>query len=137
MAYRTITYGASLLATREISGRPVVLLDRHAGIGDIICTFPSVRELRKRHPDAIFVYNTWPAFKGIVEMGRVADRVVAWDQSWMRRLVDSFYALRLDDERPSGRGFVHLVDDFARSLSTLNSVRASRGCTCLNLCPSR
>ncbi len=97
------------------SGRPVILFDRLAGIGDIICTFPSVLELRKRHPDAIFVYSTWKSFKSVVEMGRVADLVVKWEQSWMPRLVDKYYYPRLEDERPPGQQFAHLVDDFAQT----------------------
>ena len=60
-------------AIRRVRRRPVILFERHGGIGDVICTFPAVLALRNRHPDAIFVYSVWRAFKTIVEMGRVAE----------------------------------------------------------------
>ena len=126
VAYRTIAYWLSLCGRHGFSGKPVVLFHRHAGIGDIICTFPTVLELRKRHPDAVFVFNTWKPFKSLVEMGRVADLVVAWDSSWVHRLVHRSYVLQLEDERPSGREFVHLIDDFARSLDVVPSSRQPR-----------
>jgi ADP-heptose:LPS heptosyltransferase len=126
IAGRTIAYWATLRAQHEFSGRPVILIERQAGIGDIICTFPSVLELRKRHPDAVFVYNTRKRFKGVVEMGRVADLVVDWDRSWMPRLVHKFYYPRLEDEQPSGREFAHIVDDFAQTLEVELSSRQPR-----------
>jgi ADP-heptose:LPS heptosyltransferase len=126
IAFRTIAYWATLRAKREFFGRPLILIDRPAGIGDIICTFPSVLELRKRHPDAVFVYSTWKSFKCVVEMGRVADLVVEWDRSWMPRLVHKYYYPRLEDERPLGREFAHLVDDFAQTFEVELSSRQPR-----------
>jgi ADP-heptose:LPS heptosyltransferase len=114
-------------AIRRLRRRPVVLFERHGGIGDIICTFPAVLALRERHPDAVFVYSVWKSFKSIVEMGRVADYVVEKDWSADMPKVayqdyDVCYQPWLEDERPLGRKHVHLVDDFAQTLNvTLNS----------------
>jgi len=126
IAWRTVAYWASLRAKPEFAGRPVLLFERPAGIGDIICTFPAALELRKRYADAVFVYCTRKAFTGVVEMGQVADLVVDWDRSWMPRLVDKYYHPQNEEERPSGRPFLHLVDDFARSLEVELSSRQPR-----------
>lgn len=106
----------------------MVLFERHGGIGDIICTFPSVLELRKRHPDALWVYSTRKAFKGIVEMGRVADVIVESDWSpempkIMHEDYDRCYQPQLEDEQPKGREHAHLVDDFAQTLQVTPAMR--------------
>jgi ADP-heptose:LPS heptosyltransferase len=126
VACRTIAYWTTLRAKHQFSGRPVILIERPAGIGDIICTLPSVLELRKRHPDAVFIYNTRKSFKNVVEMGRVADLVVEWDRSWMPGLVHKYYYPRLEGERPLGREQIHLVDDFARAFEVELSSRQPR-----------
>ena len=128
VAIGTLVHRVGVHATRKLRRRPVILFERHGGIGDIICTFPAVLELRKRHPDAVFVYSVWKSFKSIVEMGRVADRVVEKDWSTeMPKVVyqdyDTCYQPWLEDERPLGGEYRHLVDDFAQ---TLNITLASR-----------
>jgi ADP-heptose:LPS heptosyltransferase len=83
--------------------------------------------LRERHPDAVFVYSVWKSFKCIAEMGRVTDQVIERDWSEdMPKLAyqdyDICYQPWLEDERPQGREYVHLVDDFAQTLKvTLTS----------------
>ncbi len=131
IAAGTFVYRAGVLATRKIARQPVVLFVRHGGIGDIICTFPSVLALRARHPDAVFVYSVQQAFKGIVKMGRVADYIVEHD--WSEALpkvrfkdYDVAYQPWLEDESPQGRAHVHLVDDFAQTLQVTPVSRQPR-----------
>lgn len=115
------------ISRRLVFRQTVILFERHGGIGDIICTFPSVLALRERHPKAIFVYSVRRAFKCIVKMGHVADCIVEQDWSTESPKVvttdyDTCYRPWLEDEKPTGREHVHLVDDFARGLNvTLRS----------------
>lgn len=95
---------------------PKVLFERHAGIGDLICTFPSVIALKDRHPDATFVYGVWPIFKSIVEMSHVANSVIEIGPNIKYQDYDYIYQPKLEDESPCGREFVHLVDDFAQTI---------------------
>jgi ADP-heptose:LPS heptosyltransferase len=128
VASGTIVHRARVGASRKFSRKPVILFERHSGIGDIICTFPSVLELRKRHPDAVFVYSTRQSFKSIAEMGRVADVVVESDWSpempkVMHQDYDQCYQPQLEDEQPLGREHAHLVDDFSQTLGVKPSSR--------------
>jgi ADP-heptose:LPS heptosyltransferase len=121
LATDTAFHRVRVQAIRKLRRRPVILFERHGGIGDVICTFPAVLGLRNRHPDAIFVYSVWKAFKSIVEMGQVADYVVEKDWSPEMPKVeygdyDLCYQPWLEDERPVGRAHAHLVDDFAQTL---------------------
>ena len=131
IAAGSLLHRVGIRAIRLISRRPVILFERHGGIGDIICTFPSVLALRERHPDALFVYSVWRSFKGIVDMGLVADRVVELD--WSKEMpkversdYDVCYRPWLEDESPLGREQVHLVDDFARTLNVTLKSRQPR-----------
>ena len=60
---------------------PLILFERDAGIGDIICTVPAVTALRTKYPDCKIVYATNAAFGPIVRMARCADAVVECDWS--------------------------------------------------------
>ena len=44
------------------TGRRPVIFSKYSGIGDIICTFPAAFELKKRHPQATFIYNCHPDY---------------------------------------------------------------------------
>lgn len=121
IAAGSLIHRMGVRANRKLRRKPVILFERHGGIGDIICTFPAVLALRERHPDAVFVYSVWKSFKSIAEMGRVADQVIERDWSEdMPKLAyqdyDICYQPWLEDERPQGRDYVHLVDDFAQTL---------------------
>jgi ADP-heptose:LPS heptosyltransferase len=106
---------------RRLRRRRVIVLVRHGGIGDVICTFPAVLALRARNPHAYFVYAVWSEFRAIVEMGKVADAILALrPREYHVRLCvgdyDELYELKLAEEVPAGRGAVHLTEDFARTL---------------------
>jgi ADP-heptose:LPS heptosyltransferase len=123
----SLRHRLGLRALRTFRRKPIVLFERHGGIGDILCTFPSVLALRERHPDAVFVYSVWNCFKSIVQMGQVADYVV--EKDWSKDIpkvvihdYDFCYQPWLEDEKPRGRRHVHLVDDFAQTFGvTLKS----------------
>jgi ADP-heptose:LPS heptosyltransferase len=127
----SVAHRIRIRAVRLLQHRPIILFKRPSGIGDIICTFPSVLALRAQHPDWLFVYSVRQAFKEIVEMGRVADYVVEHDWSNITPKVyehdyDACYRPRLEDEEPRGREYVHLVDDFADTLGVTLASRQPR-----------
>lgn len=127
IAAGSLIHRVGVHAIRKLRRRPVILFERHGGIGDVICTFPAVLALRERHPDAVFVYSVWKSFKSIVEMGRVVDQAIEKDWSADMPKVayqdyDVCYQPWLEDEKPIGREHTHLVDDFAQTLKvTLKS----------------
>ncbi|MBS0630854.1 MAG: glycosyltransferase family 9 protein [Verrucomicrobia bacterium] len=130
-ASRSFSHRACVWYWRKILRRRVVLFERLAGIGDIICTFPAVLALRGQHPDAIIVYSVRTAFRSVVVMGRVADCVVGNDEA--RRFpqihdadYDVVYRPRLEDEEPHGRPHLHLVDDFSGTMGVQPSSRQPR-----------
>jgi ADP-heptose:LPS heptosyltransferase len=101
-----------------------MLFQRPTGIGDIICTFPSVLALRQKYPNAVIVYSVRKAFKSIVRMGHIADLIVESDWSSdvpkvQKSDYDLFFQPFLEDERPLNREHVHLVYDIARSLGVI------------------
>ncbi len=106
---------------RKVLHKKVVLFERWGGLGDIICTFPSVLKLRERHPGAFFIYKVHPMFTPIVKMGRVVDGIL--EESWTGRRkymetrhYDATYFPHTEEELRCGLDSVHLVDEFSRAL---------------------
>jgi ADP-heptose:LPS heptosyltransferase len=89
-----------ILRTRS---RPV-LFAKYSGIGDIICTFPAVLELKKRHPGAVCIYNCHQDFACLPRLAGVTNRVTSLPSIglvgyWYRFLLAGFYLLTSDDDR--------------------------------------
>ena len=87
------------------TGRRPVIFSRFAGLGDIICTFPAALELKKRHPQAVFIYNCAAGFACLPAMGGVTDRVTSCPQIglvgyWYRALLAGYYNFGSDDDNP-------------------------------------
>jgi len=59
------------------SGKRPVLFFRFVGIGDVICTFPAVEELKKRHPDHVYIYSCYPQFVCLPRMGGITSEIVS------------------------------------------------------------
>ena len=124
-------YRSRIKGERTFLRRKVILFERHAGIGDLICTFPAVLALRQKFPETKLVYSTWKRFRPIVEMGKVADLVVEMD--WSERTpkvaardYDLIFRPWLEGEVSKGLPHVHLVDDFCRTLGVRPNSRQPR-----------
>jgi ADP-heptose:LPS heptosyltransferase len=75
--------------------RPVII-NRYAGLGDIICTIPAVKELIKCHLGAPVIYNCHRDFTAIPRLASVADhvstlRTIGLLSYWYRCLFAGFY----------------------------------------------
>ncbi len=117
----SIAFRVVMRMRRRILKRQIIAIERYSGIGDIICTFPGVLALREKFPNAYIVYGVQKQFRAIVEMGKVADKIVESD--WNPKVpmlfaqdYDKFFRPRLDDEEGRFGSPLHLVDDFARTL---------------------
>jgi ADP-heptose:LPS heptosyltransferase len=55
--------------------RPVIFL-RYMALGDIICTFPAAKELKKRHPKAAFIFCCREDFASLPRLGGITTHVV-------------------------------------------------------------
>lgn len=56
--------------------RPVLFV-RPGALGDILCTFPAVIELKKRHPGATFIYSCLPDYACLPRLGGVTTHVTS------------------------------------------------------------
>lgn len=116
-----------LLFQCAIHRRKAVVLWRTAALGDIVCTLPMCREIRKRHPDRLFIYMTLRRFKNVVLLSREVDLVYAIDHvygtpSWKllvdRRLsafIEKVYEPLTTEEHLDSGIKLHLVEDLAGS----------------------
>lgn len=117
---------------RRAAGKHVVLFHRAAGIGDIVCTQPAIREFRERHPETHIAYATRKEFIPVVQMFGCVDSVIATDvrgATWPMapRLYDSRFDLLLADERmPAQYSRSHLVDQFAEQVGMIPADRQPR-----------
>lgn len=100
---------------------PLVLFERCSGIGDIICSLPSLSAIRGLHPRARIVFATKKEFMPIAVMSGLT-KVVA-ETDWPgdvpkvgRSDYDYVYDAWLEEERPNGVSRLHLTDDFAHNL---------------------
>src|SRR6266705_7169834 len=59
------------------TGRRPVIFSKYSGIGDIVCTFPTALELKKRHPGAVFIYNCHPDFTCLPRLADVTARTTS------------------------------------------------------------
>jgi heptosyltransferase III len=99
----------------------ILLIRRHAAIGDIVCTLPSVGTLRQNYPKSFIVYETGYSNMALVRRSRDVDLVVEGG-SWLAKLLpkvvkqEMLFHLLLPDEhrppRPVER--IHLVEEFKR-----------------------
>jgi ADP-heptose:LPS heptosyltransferase len=85
------------------TGRRPVIFSRFAGMGDIICTFPTALELKKRHPDATFIYNCAASFSCLPAMGGVTECVthllhIGLVGYWYGWLLSGYYNFGSDDD---------------------------------------
>lgn len=117
-----------LVIQRFCLRRPILYVRRHGGMGDIVCTFPSVAALKTRHPGSFLVYATHPIYIPLVRCFRDVDLVIDQD-SLLANLMRSFFKPRiavrpfLPDEKtpPLPRERIHLVDEFHRSFGLEDS----------------
>ena len=85
------------------TGRRPVIFSRFAGLGDIICTFPAALELKKLHPQAMFIYNCDASSACLPEIGGVtkhvtSNRHIGLVGYWYRWLLAGFYNFGSDDD---------------------------------------
>lgn len=110
---------------------PRILFDRHAGLGDVICSFPAVLALKEKYPDSVIVFTVSAAFAPAVKLARVADIVAplhygVWtNPGWMNQFFDLVYRPMLGDEL-KGVTKVHLVDRFCEQVGVESPSRQPR-----------
>jgi ADP-heptose:LPS heptosyltransferase len=100
------------------TGRRPVMFSKHSGIGDIICTFPSVIQLKERHPRATFIYNCHQPYGCLPVMGGITHRVTHLRHTgvlrhWYGRLFAAFYEFPCADELPDNFCKQYVVKEYA------------------------
>lgn len=106
----------------------MLLICRYSGMGDILCTFPSVAALKEQHPGSLIAYETRCHYVTLVRRCHQVDLVVE-EKSLLSMLLQRFFKPAeilfpsLPDERkpPGQRERIHLVDEFCKSFG-LNSL---------------
>jgi ADP-heptose:LPS heptosyltransferase len=121
-AWQILT-GLPIIATRHLLfGNPILYIRRYAGIGDIICTFPSLKTLRRTEPQAVILYETRRHTVLLVTRSGLVD-VVVENGSPLARVCQKLFHLKLDlypllpDEYEPKRccDRIHLVQEFRQS----------------------
>jgi ADP-heptose:LPS heptosyltransferase len=97
------------------TGRRPVIFSKYSGIGDIICTFPTVIRLKDRHPGARFLYNCHHSYACLPVMGGITRQATHLRHTgilryWYGGLFEKFYEFPCADER---------VDDFCKDYVVL------------------
>jgi ADP-heptose:LPS heptosyltransferase len=120
---------------RVLVGRPLLVLLRPPGLGDIIASLPSIEALRRQYPDRWLVYCTRPEFQAIPKLLPAVDEVIGVFQTealarLLRRFCDA-RAFSYDDQLPGRASRRHFVDEIADSVG----VRAPVGAPCLPVDP--
>jgi ADP-heptose:LPS heptosyltransferase len=108
-----------LLHPKVLLGQSIII-ERHGGIGDVICLLPAVAALRRRYPQARLLFITSQECLALVRSAKVADAVLCGRTrglGWLRRMLTSLidcYPL-LPDEQPEvkPRTRIHLMEEFA------------------------
>jgi ADP-heptose:LPS heptosyltransferase len=126
LIFRTVVFLA-----RKVFRKRLLLFERPAGVGDIICSFPAVLALREKFPDALIIYSVHWHFRQIVEMGQVADYIVGCESSpifpkIVRADFDYYFLPRLADESDRPEDSVHLVDDYCKLTGVVPKSRQPR-----------
>ena len=101
------------------TGKRPVVFSRFTGMGDIICTIPAARELMKRHPGAIFIYNCHSDFADVPRLAGVASRVTSLPHIgpvgyWYAWLLGGFYHFAHGDDLPDSGSKEPMVTEFCR-----------------------
>ena len=104
------------------TGKRPVIFSRHTGMGDIICTLPAVQALRKRHPDATFIYNCHADFAAVPRLAGVADRItsqlaVGLVGHWYGFLLGGFYHFAHGDDLPDSGSQEPMTVEFLRQFN--------------------
>jgi len=100
----------------------VIVLCRFAGIGDIICTFPAVREFIRQNAGSQVVYVTRIPYRSLVEraglpLSCVTTTMNTIPPKWATWIVQKCVLLSYENEaEQTERPPAHLIDEFGRSL---------------------
>jgi ADP-heptose:LPS heptosyltransferase len=134
-----IVRGLPRLVTRHVLlGLPILWVRRSSGIGDILCTFPSIITLRRRRK-ALIIYETLRGNVPLVSRFRSVDLVMEQGSpfSWMCRTlfkIGEFWSPSLPDEHTPKRRCerIHLREEFRRAfeLASLDTQQV-----CLEVAP--
>jgi ADP-heptose:LPS heptosyltransferase len=98
--------------------RPIIF-SRWGGIGDILCTLPTVSELIKRHPDCVYIYNCAPYAGCLPRMAGLPVQVttmpdVGLVHFWYAWLFGGFYEFKYSEEAVHVISHEILHREFAR-----------------------
>jgi ADP-heptose:LPS heptosyltransferase len=100
------------------TGRRPVIFSKYSGIGDIICTFPTVIKLKERHPKTTFIYNCYEPYGCLPIMGGITDQATHLRHAgilrhWYGWLFAGFYEFPCADELPDDFCKQYVVKEYA------------------------
>ncbi len=110
------------LAFLRVRGRPLIV-ERHGGLGDLLCMLPAAVALRDKHPGTPLILVTADAFAPLASLAGVADCVIPSQtrglsklRLWLAPLLDIYPLLPDEQTPPLPRSRIHLVAEFAKAL---------------------
>jgi ADP-heptose:LPS heptosyltransferase len=97
--------------------RPVLFV-RHVGIGDIICTFPTVQELKRRHLGAPTVYSCYAGYACLPALGQIVDATAPFSAEYLKKFwgwwFSAIYQFEFGDDKAFHVSSEILIEGFAR-----------------------
>jgi ADP-heptose:LPS heptosyltransferase len=131
--FELLRVGPSILWRSIVSRSDNICVQRHAGIGDILCTLPAVAMLREQATHPFVIYETARRFLPVVKLCPDVDVTLELNSPaarFTRKLLNPrLIKPLLPDELtpPRQRPAVHLSVEFAQAfgLERLNSTRAN------------
>ncbi|MDB6118644.1 MAG: hypothetical protein JWO08_2425 [Verrucomicrobiaceae bacterium] len=124
------------LVRLRLARAPLLIVERHGGIGDLLCALPAAAALKQRHPGARLLLLTARAFVPLAELSGIADCMVPSEtrglsrlRRWLHPILDVYPLLPDEQTPPKPRTQIHLIDEFARLLGVQDEALLYRSLT--------
>lgn len=101
------------------TGQRPVIFSRWSGIGDIIGTMPSVKELAKKHPRSPIIYNCYQEFTILPKLAGISCKTTSFPQigligNWYSFILSGYYQFTADDDNPEIPPKNNFIKEFAK-----------------------
>lgn len=91
---------------------PSILISRYAGLGDVICSIPTVKAIRSQNPKSFIAFQTYEPFTPIIQTLHEVNLVIG-HQTNIAPYFNQIHHLKGSDEGSSHISPKHIVDEYA------------------------
>jgi ADP-heptose:LPS heptosyltransferase len=118
LGLRILKMAGIILWTKIVRRRQIIFIYRSFGIGDIVCSFESIRILRAQYPNHVIIFGTQEEIVPLVQLHTDVDIVfqvsnVSPIPKLFKRYFDVFIEMKTSIEKNQGPQSKHLMLDMA------------------------